>query len=151
MQPLLAAILYCAFSKYMNTPPLVQPSMFTMTSEVNMNDSNNDNDHQQNQEQQILALPSSVANDGVRQFSLGETLKLEELGPIIINSDGTTRRITNWNTLSKNEQTSTWRLISARNKKRIEELKLRGAEETQAAEETEASIDYDEILKSEEK
>ena len=116
MQLLLAAILYCVFSNRLSTPTIVQPVM--MTSE---NSNINDNDGQQ--EQEILALPSSVSSDGVRQFALGETLKLDELGPIIINTDGTTRRITNWDKLTKNEQTTTWRLISARNKKRIEELK----------------------------
>ena len=116
MQLLLAAILYCFFSNRLSTPTIVQPVM--MTSE---NSNINDNDGQQ--EQEILALPSSVSSDGVRQFALGETLKLDELGPIIINTDGTTRRITNWDKLTKNEQTTTWRLISARNKKRIEELK----------------------------
>lgn len=36
--------------------------------------------------------------------------------------DGTTRRITNWDTLTKQEKDSSWRLISARNRKRIEVL-----------------------------
>ena len=43
--------------------------------------------------------------------------------------DGTTRRITNWETLSAQERESSWRLISARNKRRIEELKRQRAEE----------------------
>lgn len=116
MQLLLAAILYCVFSNHLSTPAIVQPVM--MTSE---NNNVNVNDGQQ--EQEILALPSSVSSDGIRQIALGETLKFDELGPIIINTDGTTRRITNWDKLTKNEQTTTWRLISARNKKRIEELK----------------------------
>ena len=45
------------------------------------------------------------------------------VGPIIVNTDGTTRRIANWDTLSKQEQESSWRLISARNKQRIERLR----------------------------
>jgi len=53
----------------------------------------------------------------------GEALKLDDLGPIIINTDGTTRRISNWSEMTKQEQESSWRMISARNKKRIEELK----------------------------
>ena len=76
--------------------------------------------------------PSS--SSGVQQIKIGgEAFKMDHLGPIIINSDGTTRRIANWETLSKHEQETTWRLISARNKKRLEELKKQQAE---AAEES---------------
>lgn len=50
-----------------------------------------------------------------------------DLGPIIVNTDGTTRRIANWDTLSKQEQESSWRLISARNKQRIERLRAQEA------------------------
>lgn len=42
--------------------------------------------------------------------------------------DGTTRRITNWVNLTKEEQDNTWRLIKARNQKRIEELKRKQQE-----------------------
>jgi hypothetical protein len=48
---------------------------------------------------------------------------MDELGPIIINPDGTTRRITNWDTLSAQEKKSSWRLIGKRNKERLEKLK----------------------------
>ena len=49
---------------------------------------------------------------------------MDELGPIIINPDGTTRRITNWDTLTTQEKKSSWRLISKRNKERLAKLKL---------------------------
>ena len=42
---------------------------------------------------------------------------------MIVNPDGTMRRITNWDILTKQEQESTWRIISARNKKRLDALK----------------------------
>jgi predicted Fe-S protein YdhL (DUF1289 family) len=58
----------------------------------------------------------------IKLWNLGEKIALEELGPIIINADGTTRRITNWVTLTKTEQDSTWRLIAARNLKRLKKL-----------------------------
>lgn len=44
--------------------------------------------------------------------------------------DGTTRRISNWDQLTKHEQDTTWRVIRARNKKRLEELKVRELEST---------------------
>eukprot|EP01035_Chromulina_nebulosa_P034473 gene34473-46258_t len=69
----------------------------------------------------LLAEPSTTGEKS-REIKLGEAIKFEELGPIIINPDGTTRRITNWANLTKQEQASTFRLISARNKKRLAEL-----------------------------
>eukprot|EP00605_Chrysophyceae_sp_TOSAG23-4_P000098 GSChrysophyteH1.ASY1.ANO1.103.1 assembled CDS len=53
----------------------------------------------------------------------GESLGLSNLGPIIINKDGTTRRISNWDLLSKKEQDRTWERISKRNAERLSALK----------------------------
>jgi hypothetical protein len=81
---------------------------------------------------EILMLPPSrdEGDEGFsRQINLGEKIGLEELGPIIINADGTTRRITNWVTLTKSEQDSTWRLIAARNLKRLKKLQSERAED----------------------
>jgi predicted Fe-S protein YdhL (DUF1289 family) len=63
-------------------------------------------------------------------------MKLDHLGPIIINTDGTTRRIDNWDTLSEREKETTWRRIKKRNAERREmlEAKLK-AEEEEANEE----------------
>ena len=76
-------------------------------------------------------LPPSIGEDGgaSRQINLGEKISLEELGPIIIKADGTTRRITNWSTLNKSEQEQSWRLISARNLKRLKALQKKQSEE----------------------
>ena len=58
----------------------------------------------------------------------GDAVPLRELGPIIINRDGTTRRITNWHDLTPVEQESSWRVIAARNKRRIVALKRKQQE-----------------------
>eukprot|EP01038_Epipyxis_sp_PR26KG_P017083 gene17083-23500_t len=52
-----------------------------------------------------------------------EPIKLDHLGPIIVNTNGTLARIPNWNTLTEREQTNTLRLIAKRNKERMEYLK----------------------------
>eukprot|EP00624_Nannochloropsis_granulata_P006068 evm.model.NODE_4407_length_63659_cov_22.504595.10 len=57
-----------------------------------------------------------------QQWRLGETLSLSELGPIIINADGTTRRIKNWGQLSKWEQERTLVRIAKRNQERMAAL-----------------------------
>ena len=72
------------------------------------------------------ALPESVGSptlEGVHQLEVGgASLGLENLGPIIVNTDGTTRRITNWDILTKQEKASAWRRIAARNSKRTKVL-----------------------------
>ena len=68
-----------------------------------------------------LALPAS---DGAapRVAVGGEAVAMEELGPIVINTDGTTARITNWPQMTPAEQEKTRRVIVARNAKRLAKL-----------------------------
>jgi hypothetical protein len=68
----------------------------------------------------LLALPSG--NGDATQFGLGQTLKLDALGPIIVNSDGTTSRIVNWANLTERERQVALRRIAARNKERAAQL-----------------------------
>ena len=55
-------------------------------------------------------------------------LRLTALGPIIINSDGTTSLIANYGAMTKEEQERTVRMIKVRNKKRVAELRAQGVE-----------------------
>jgi hypothetical protein len=55
-----------------------------------------------------LVVPSSVQ----------ESIRFEEMGPVIINADGTTRRIDNWDQMTKGEQEVAWRRIAKRNEER---------------------------------
>ncbi len=72
-----------------------------------------------------LLLPASDDNnENITSIRLGETISFAELGPIILNTDGTIRRIDNWKTLTKQEQETTWRRIQKRNAQRREQLLL---------------------------
>lgn len=85
-----------------------------------------DSQSPQNENHDSLALPApndELGNPSTTQLPLGGTVSMDHLGPIIINTDGTTKRIANWDQLTKAEQENTIRVISARNKKRIEALK----------------------------
>jgi hypothetical protein len=72
----------------------------------------------------LLLPPSEGSGENITSIKLGETISFAELGPIILNKDGTTRRIDNWKEMTKEEQESTWRIIRKRNAERREQLLL---------------------------
>ena len=72
---------------------------------------------------EILALPSSTSDVSAKSLKLGEKLKLDHIGPVVVNQDGTTSRISNWGGLSEAEKKKTWERISKRNTQRLEKLK----------------------------
>ena len=68
---------------------------------------------------ELLQLSAGDPNDdNVKSLKMGESLKLDNLGPIIINTDGTTRTIDNWDTLTESERKVSWRRIAKRNAER---------------------------------
>ena len=62
-------------------------------------------------------------------ISMEQVVKMDNLGPIILNSDGTMSRINGWENLTEGERERSLRLIAKRNKARKESLMQ--AEETQ--------------------
>lgn len=69
--------------------------------------------------QPLPQLPAGDPNDKtVPVLKLGESMKFEEMGPVIINNDGSTRQIANWDKMSEHERTVAWRRISKRNAER---------------------------------
>jgi hypothetical protein len=63
-------------------------------------------------------LYESPPDSKLPRIKLGETITFEKMGPIIINTDGTTRAIANWDELSDREKEVTWKRISKRNEER---------------------------------
>lgn len=91
--------------------------------------------HQKGQEQ--LALPDASSSDAAtNQLDLsggGSTAKLDHLGPMVVNTDGTLARITNWEHMTEGEKQATLRVLGKRNKQRLEALKAaRGEGEGQS-------------------
>jgi len=82
-------------------------------------------------------LPELPVGDGKGiPLTVGSSIKLEELGPVVVTEECKLRRIANWDVLSAREQKVAWRRISTRNNARLEECKkaqaagvLEGAEE----------------------
>ena len=57
----------------------------------------------------------------------GDAVVLEQLGPVVVNSDGTLSRITNWPEMTDGERETAKRLIAKRNVKRLEGFRAAGS------------------------
>jgi hypothetical protein len=51
-----------------------------------------------------------------------QTIQMDQLGPVVVNSDGTLGRITNWHQMNLEEQANVTRVLSRRNQQRLERL-----------------------------
>ena len=71
---------------------------------------------------EIPLLPGADPDSKLPTIQLGETISFQEMGPVIINADGTTRRISNWDTLTEHEREVSWRRIAKRNEERRAKL-----------------------------
>jgi hypothetical protein len=77
-------------------------------------------------QQPTLALPSASSESDTTKIDVSSgqgTVKMDQLGPMVVNVDGTLSRITNWEAMTEMERTNTLRIISKRNKERLEKLK----------------------------
>lgn len=89
----------------------------------------------------MLFLPNGASNDDdksgdtIKLHVGGDAVKMEEMGPIIVNVDGTLRRIANWQVLTQVEKEWSWRVIPERNKKRLAKLRAQMDEGKDQAEE----------------
>ncbi|KAF4611644.1 hypothetical protein D9613_003744 [Agrocybe pediades] len=74
------------------------------------------------QQQQPLPLPApdsaQAAPEAARQIDVNSVQKitLDDLGPMVVNSDGTLSRIANWQNMTDAERERTLRVLSARNR-----------------------------------
>jgi hypothetical protein len=70
-----------------------------------------------------LSLPSpSEETQKLDVSGDGTTVKLDGLGPIVVNRDGTISRISNWAEMSEIERKNTVRILGKRNMLRMETL-----------------------------
>lgn len=84
---------------------------------------------QQQQQQQGLPAPGEGTPVTLDVSGEGSTVRLAELGPLVVNADGTVARITNWREMTDAERETTVRMVGRRNKQRLDALKKRGNEE----------------------
>ncbi|KAG6160574.1 hypothetical protein E4U24_003056 [Claviceps purpurea] len=77
----------------------------------------------------LLPSPSDGETTTLDVSGEGSTVKLDHLGPLVVNTDGTMCRIGNWAQMSSIEKENTLRILGKRNKQRLEVLKKKKAEE----------------------
>lgn len=71
-----------------------------------------------------LALPP--ADEGAQKLDVsgsGGSVKLDHLGPLVVNQDGTLSRISNWDKMTEIEKKNTLRVLGKRNQQRMDALK----------------------------
>lgn len=77
----------------------------------------------------MLTLPApnhliEESADSAMQLTLGQRVSLQdELGPLVVNSDGTVARISNWKQMTEGERSNVLRVLGKRNKERLGALK----------------------------
>lgn len=64
----------------------------------------------------------------------GTTVQLDHLGPMVVNTDGTLSRISNWDKMAEIEKKATLRIIGKRNQARLEALKKERGEDEKGEE-----------------
>lgn len=74
------------------------------------------------EEKEVLQLPEASNDPSIPSIKLGESIQFEDMGPVIINADGSTRQIANWDKMTEAEQQVAWRRISKRNEERRKAL-----------------------------
>lgn len=73
---------------------------------------------------ETLALPGPEEGETtVLDVSSGQSVSLDHLGPMVVNTDGSLSRINNWAEMSAIEQKTTLKIIGKRNKQRLQALK----------------------------
>lgn len=72
----------------------------------------------------ILLLPAPSGDSSTTNLDTPKqsTMKLEHLGPLVVNSDGTLSRIQNWVGMTEDERGRTLRILGKRNMLRREQL-----------------------------
>lgn len=79
-----------------------------------------------------LPAPGSEAaasKNGATELRVGESVALDAMGPLVVNTDGTMGRIGNWQGMTEHEKAQTLRLLGKRNKERMDVLKAKKAAE----------------------
>jgi guanyl-specific ribonuclease Sa len=93
------------------------------TSEPTSTDVNQEQSSSNNQQPLPLPEPPKETDTQQLDVSSGQGLKLDKLGPMVVNRDGTLSRIANWEHMTEIERRNTLRILGKRNQLRLDGLK----------------------------
>ncbi|KAL7525993.1 hypothetical protein ACHAXR_001255 [Thalassiosira sp. AJA248-18] len=127
-----ASAMSTADTSYSGTGSASKPLSLSAAEEGN---SNENSQPSQNTEGALPQLREASNDSSIPTIKLGESISLEAMGPVIINADGTTRRIDNWDQMTEKEQEVAWRRISKRNEQRRKALMEQQQKEMEGKEE----------------
>lgn len=80
--------------------------------------------------EQALPAPGAASGPVLDVSGQGTRVKLDELGPLVVNTNGTVGRVANWRGMTAMEKETTLRLLGKRNKARLEALQGKGSGES---------------------
>ncbi|KAI1381150.1 hypothetical protein F4677DRAFT_402298 [Hypoxylon crocopeplum] len=87
---------------------------------------NENEQHEASSQKTPLPLPEPTQAGDVTQLPVGgEGVKLDHLGPLVVNEDGTMSRIANWTEMAEIERQNTLRILGKRNKMRLDKLRAK--------------------------
>ncbi|EUC27613.1 hypothetical protein COCCADRAFT_111261, partial [Bipolaris zeicola 26-R-13] len=110
-----------------STPPPPPPS--EQAKPTSTQDISPQNQDQASTSAAPLPLPSPSTNDNTTQLNVdGQAVKLDHLGPLVVNKDGTLSRIANWESMAEIERQNTLRILVKRNQVRLGALRGEGGE-----------------------
>lgn len=90
------------------------------------NNDGNDGNNDEGGGEPVLPLPAPGQEGSAEALQLnlgGDGVKLDALGPMVVNSDGSLSRIANWDRMAEIEKRNTLRVIGKRNKERLARLR----------------------------
>ncbi|KAF4984259.1 hypothetical protein FDECE_17126 [Fusarium decemcellulare] len=134
------ARLYSVSSSASSTHRASQATAGTMSKGEKQQQDPNSSQESSNKKPLPLPSPDDVAaagaeaggrGDGVTALRVGESVRLDALGPLVVNTDGSMGRVGNWAGMTEGEREATLRLLGRRNKQRLEALKAKRAAEEQ--------------------
>ncbi|KAK3823822.1 MAG: hypothetical protein J3R72DRAFT_497087 [Linnemannia gamsii] len=110
----------------------------------NSKDQNNNNIEEDSSSKPILALPAPgdvSSAGGIPTLEVnGQDIKLDLLGPVVVNENGTLSRIDNWHEMADIEKANVRRILLKRNESRLARLRAE-RDRAVAAEDAAAAAD----------
>ncbi|RKF84291.1 hypothetical protein GcM1_124007 [Golovinomyces cichoracearum] len=79
-----------------------------------------------NTSEKLKALPAPIENSEIKKLDMSTgnaSVMLDHLGPVVVGLDGSLGRISNFEKMTETEKKNTLRIISKRNKERLEALR----------------------------